>query len=98
MYTYATNTENPVIPTFFCDLGKKKLFLSMLLGRFMLTSICMKNADIRIFLSIIDNHREKECLDMNIIFSTFNSIDVTLSRNLRKYTKGESLGLNNRLR
>ena len=75
---------------FFCDLSKKKLFLCMLLRQFMLTSICIKNADITIFLCIIDNSRAEECLDMKTIFLILSSIDVTLSRNLKEYTKGVS--------
>ena len=75
---------------FFCDLSKKKLFLCMLLRQFMLTSICIKNADITIFLCIIDNSRAEECLDMKTIFLILSSIDVTLSRNLKEYTKSVS--------
>ena len=78
----------------FCDLSEKKLLLCMVLRQFMLTSICIKYADIRIFLCIIDSNRAKECLDMKTIFLILSSIDVTLSRNLKEYTKGVSLGLN----
>ena len=78
---------------FFCDLNKKKLFLCMLLRQFLLTSICIKYADIRIFLCIIDSNRAEECIDMKTICLIFSSIDVTLFRNLKEYTKGVSLGL-----
>ena len=64
---------------FFCDLSKKKLFLCMLLRQFMLTPICIKNADITIFLCIIYNSRAEECLHMKTIFLILSSIDVTLS-------------------
>ena len=64
---------------FFCDLSQRKLFLCMLLRQFMLTSICIKNADIRIFLCITDNNRAEECLDIKNIFLILSSIDVTLS-------------------
>ena len=91
---FPPNRENPVIHLFFCDLSKKKLFLCMLLNQFMLTSICMKNADIRIFLCIIDNNRVEECPNIKFIFLILNFIDVTLSWNLKEYFKGVSLGLN----
>ena len=64
---------------FFCDLSKKKLFLCMLLRQFLLTPICIKNADITIFLCIIYNSRAEECLHMKTIFLILSSIDVTLS-------------------